>query len=217
MQTDTTKSPPHTKGLVIRWARLYDIVVQIISLGREKLLRDQTVALANLQPGERVLDVGCGTGTLAIAVARFEPTAQVLGIDPAPTMIQRAIDKATSVGVDVDFNVGIVEEIDLEDASIDVVLSSLMLHHLPAPVLESGLREIVRVLKPGGRFVAVDFFGRAPLLHRLASRLRHNHTHPKEPETKLVTQLRGIGFADIQSGQMKPSYLSSLVAHKPQS
>ena len=207
-------SAPHTHGMVIRWARLYDTVVKVISLGREDVLREQTVALAELQPGQHVLDVGCGTGTLVIAAARSEPTIEVQGIDPASTMIERARSKAEAAGVAASFEVGVVEKLNVDEGSVDVVLSSLMLHHLPGDVLQKGLEEIFRVLRPGGRFVAVDFFGRGPLLHRLGSLFHGNHSHAEGQETKLMGQLRDVGFVDIERGQLRPRYLSSLVAHK---
>lgn len=214
-QSETIEKAPQTKGVVIRWARLYDTVVKIISLGREREMRGQTIALADIRAGQRVLDVGCGTGTLAIAVAKSEPGSEVLGIDPAPEMVERARNKAGAAGARVDFKVGVVENLGVEDCTVDVVLSSLMLHHLPGQVLADGLAEIFRVLKPGGRLVAVDFFGNGPLMHRLASRFRGKHSHSKTPDTKLTEQLREIGFVETQRGQMKPRYLSSLVAQKP--
>lgn len=206
---------PQTSGVIIRWARLYDVVVQIISLGRERTLREQTVARAEVRPGQRVLDIGCGTGTLAIALARAVPGAEIRGLDPAPSMIARARSKARAAGVAVDFDVGVIETLPLDDDSLDVVLSSLMLHHLPGGLLHDGLREVHRVLKPGGRFVAVDFAGGAPLLHRIGSLIRGAAPHAGEHDRGLPTQLRDAGFTDLRQEPLSPRYLSSFIACKP--
>lgn len=147
---------------VLHWARGYDVLVWVLSLGREGRFRARLLDLARLSPGEAVLDVGCGTGTLAIAVKqRVGPAGEVRGVDPSPEMVARASGKAAKAGVDVRFDTAAIEQLPLADASLDVVLSSLMLHHLTDDGRRRGLVEIARVLKPGGRFLAVDI-GRGP-------------------------------------------------------
>jgi ubiquinone/menaquinone biosynthesis C-methylase UbiE len=144
---------PATKGRVMRSsARFYDLMVWLLTLGRERPFRERLVELARLQPGESVLDVGCGTGTLAIAAKRrVGPTGVVHGIDASPEMIARATRKAKKAGVHVTFRTAVVEALPFPDRQLDVVLSTLMLHHLPRPTREQSAREIRRVLKPGGR------------------------------------------------------------------
>src|SRR5262249_53091571 len=145
------------EGAVIHWAWGYDWAVQLLTLGRARELRRRTVALAALQPGERILEVGCGTGEVALlAAAATGPTGSVAGLGAAPGMIVRAQRKARRRRVAVDFRVGVVEALDFPDASYDVVLSSLMMHHLPPSLKRRGLAEIQRVLKPGGRLLVVD-------------------------------------------------------------
>ncbi len=155
-KSDRPPAPP-TKGIRIRWPRWYDAVNRIHFMGREDRFREWTVDLAEIEPGQTVLDVGCGTGNLTMAAkARAGADGEVHGIDAAPEMIQEAERKAAEKGLDIQYQVGLIEDIPLPDGRCDVVLSSLMLHHLPKDLKRRGIAEIARVLKPGGRFVAVD-------------------------------------------------------------
>ena len=154
----TIELAPETTGSAIRsWARFYDAVGWLMTFGKASAMRKETVALAQPAAGEKVLDVGCGTGTDAIALrAKVGPGGEVVGIDAAPEMIAVARDKATKQGADIDFRVGLIEEIPFPEDCFDLVLSSFMLHHLPDDLKRKGLAEIRRVLKPGGRFLVVD-------------------------------------------------------------
>ena len=156
--SQTIELAPETTGRTIRsWARFYDAVSWLMSFGKAPAIRKKTVALAQPAAGEKVLDVGCGTGTLAIALrAKVGPGGEVVGIDAAPEMIAVARDKAAKQGADIDFRVGLIEEVPFPDDCFDLVLSSFMLHHLPDDLKRKGLAEIRRVLKRGGRFLAVD-------------------------------------------------------------
>ncbi|CAG0931918.1 demethylmenaquinone methyltransferase / 2-methoxy-6-polyprenyl-1,4-benzoquinol methylase [Thermoflexales bacterium] len=151
---------PQTTGLVLNWGRRYDWVVQIMALGQAGRLRRKTVEFAQITPGERILDVGCGTGDLTLRAAeRAGSTGQVCGIDPGPEMITTARRKADRKHVAVDFRVGVIEQLPYPDDSFDVVLSSLMMHHLPGDLKPIGLAEVRRVLKPTGRLIIVDMKG----------------------------------------------------------
>jgi ubiquinone/menaquinone biosynthesis C-methylase UbiE len=162
---------------VLHGARAYDLLVWVLTLGRERALRERLVELARLEAGESALDVGCGTGSLAIAAKdRVGPGSQVCGIDPSSEMVARARRKATRAGVDVRFEKAAVEALPFPNARFDAVLSSLMLHHLTEEGRGHGIAEIARVLKPGGRFLAVDMGGtdgkQRSLFHRIR---RHAH------------------------------------------
>lgn len=144
-------------GRLIEGALRYDVKIWVRALGRERRFRDELVELARLAEGERALDLGCGTGGLALAAKRrVGPEGDVQGIDPSEQMIERARRKARRAGLDVRFEVGVAQELPLADGSVDAVLSSLVLHHLPHDDLARALREIRRVLAPGGRFLAAD-------------------------------------------------------------
>ena len=166
MHTHTHESPAQTEGRMIRWASFYDGFANIMTLGHIRRLRALTVDAALLKPGEKVLDVGCGTGGVTIpAKLRVGDKGSAAGIDPAPEMIAVAQKKAARAKLDVDFRVGVIESLPYPDASFDVVTSSLMMHHLPKDLQVKGLVEIRRVLKPGGRLLIADMIRVSASLH----------------------------------------------------
>lgn len=151
------EQPAQTEGSLIRWAPYYDFTVNIISLGHARLLRKMTVDNALIKPSDNVLDVGCGTGEVALLAKTCAKDGKVYGIDPAPEMIAVARNKAARKKLDIDFRVGVIESLPFPDSSIDVVTSSLMMHHLPDDLKRRGLDEVYRVLKPGGCLLIADF------------------------------------------------------------
>jgi ubiquinone/menaquinone biosynthesis C-methylase UbiE len=173
--------------------------------GREGAMRERILKLARLQPGEAVLDVGCGTGTLAIAAKREVGAAgKVSGIDASPEMLARAAMKARRAGIDVAFTEAPAQALPFPDASFDVVLTSVMLHHLPRPARAQCASEMRRVLKPGGRVLVVDFAmsqekGLMTHLHR-----RHGHVKLDDIVALLgaaglqVKESGAVGFRSLQ-------------------
>ena len=155
-------SATETKGLIGSGGWRYDLMEWFIDTfmfrGQVRELRQRTATLARMQPGEAVLDVGCGTGTLAMEVQRRVGRAgRVAGVDPGTEQIARARARAARRHVPIEFQIGVIEQLPFPDQTFDVVLSTLMMHHLPAPLKRQGLAEIARVLKPGGRLVIADF------------------------------------------------------------
>src|SRR5215472_12750485 len=123
---------PRTSGIVLHSPIFYDLTVWLAFLGKEHAFRNKVLNLARVAPGESLLDVGCGTGTLAItAKRRVGPTGTVNGIDASPEMLARAEKKAKRAGVAVSFTKGLAEALPFPNAQFDVVLSTVMLHHLP--------------------------------------------------------------------------------------
>lgn len=135
---------------------LYDPLMALTM--RERAFRPALIAavLSDPRPGV-VLDLGCGTGTLAGQLAEADPSVQVLGIDGDEDVLARAREKVTRFGERVRFSKSLAGSLPIEDASVDVVVASLLLHHLtPAAKLEA-LREARRVLIPKGRLVIADW------------------------------------------------------------
>lgn len=193
-----TADAPQTAGRVIHGARWYDLFGRVISFGRDKATREKLIELAAPVPGENVLDVGCGTGTLAIAIKPRVGAGEVHGIDASPEMIEVAKEKSAKDGADIDFELALIEAIPFPDASFDLVTSSLMLHHLPDDLKAKGFLEIRRVLKPGGRFMAMDFVaaqGHSPLGHLLSI---FGHSRGESMVDKLTPMLKDAGFSDVE-------------------
>lgn len=134
-------------------------------LVKDTIFKKQLIQQAQIEPGQRVLDMGCGTGTLAIMAKQAQPAAEVFGLDADPQMLKVAIGKAADQVTKVQFDEGMTVRLPYPDGSIDRVLSSLMIHHLKTPDKERTAREIVRVLrspdpasgKPGGQLHVIDF------------------------------------------------------------
>src|ERR687888_2562272 len=197
-----TAGAPHTAGRVLHGARWYDLFGTVISFGRDKAIREKLIELAAPAPGEKVLDVGCGTGTLALALKSRVGTGEVHGIDASPEMIDVAKKKAAKAGAAIDFQVALIEVLPFPAATFDLVTSSLMLHHLPDDLKRTGLAEIRRVLKPGGRFMAVDFaaHSHSPLGHLLSI---VGHARGESMVAKLMRMLKDAGFSDVEDIPMR--------------
>lgn len=207
---------PQTTGKVLHWAWFYDLTVGSFFRGKERAIREQMVDLAGLRPGESVLDVGCGTGSLAIvAKRRLGAGGTVCGIDASPEMIARARRKAEAAGLNVAFRLAAVERLPYPDATFDVVLSSLMIHHLPEELRRPAFAEIRRVLKPGGRLLIIDFEppqGRSG--HHGGPHLfgrRHGTGHNNRLSDNLPF-VREAGFVDVETGPTQQLFLAYLRA-----
>ncbi len=150
------------------WALpLYDPLVKLMGADRTRAM---LIEQASIGPGCRALDIGCGTGTLAVEIGRRYANAVVTGLDPDPKALARARAKAARAGVAVAFDQGFADELPYQDGSFDRVFSSFMLHHVRAGERERVLREARRVLAPGGSLHLMDFvrpYGRGELVARM--------------------------------------------------
>lgn len=135
--------------------RYYDSIVGYSI--NDRLFKEQLLAEADIHPGQRVLDFGCGTGSLTIRIKERVPSARIIGIDVDQRILDLARSKAASKRIDIDWRQGTLREQVLERGSVDHVVSSLVLHHLTTDEKRSALRQFVEVLRPGGEIHIADF------------------------------------------------------------
>jgi SAM-dependent methyltransferase len=134
---------------------LYDPVLKW--LFRESRFKARLVEQAQIQPGHRVLDLGCGTGTLTILVKQRHPETEVVGLDVDARVLEIARKKAAKAGVDITWHQGMAHCLPYPGNSFDRVLSSLVFHHLNAETKQQALQEVFRILRPGGELHVADF------------------------------------------------------------
>ena len=213
-QTIERVEKPGTTGLILHKAAGYDLLLWLVTLGRERAFREKMLLFARLQPGEAVLDVGCGTGTLAlIAKRQVGPAGDVCGIDASSEMISRAQKKARRAGVDIAFKNAFAESLPFPDARFDVVLATVMLHHLPKMARAELAAEIRRVMKPGGRVLAIDFGGTAKGRHSFLDHIHRRHGHVELND--MVSLFRDAGLTVAESGPVGMRDLQFVLATAP--
>jgi ubiquinone/menaquinone biosynthesis C-methylase UbiE len=175
---------------------MYDPLTKLLGFDSvRRALLDQ----AALKPYQRVLDVGCGTGTLAVLIKRLYPSVEVVALDPDPSALARAQRKAERAAVSIRFDRGFADALGYADASFDRVFSSMMFHHLENEDKEAALREIRRVLKPGGRLDLLDFAGAGSHGHGALGRLIHAHRRLKDNSSgRILALMTAAGFVAPQ-------------------
>ncbi len=132
----------------------YDVLVAMVGLGEP--LTKRVLARAPIQGGERVLDVGCATATRLIAAKARYPTAHLIGVDPDERALQVARHKIALHQIEVEVIQARAEHLPFPTSSFDIVMSTLVFHHLPTEIKQRAMQEIYRVLTPGGRFLLAD-------------------------------------------------------------
>ncbi len=202
-----------TPGALIGHGRGYDILSAVFFGGRRRRVYTRLAELSGAGPGDRVLDVGCGTGYLTRVMAgAVGPGGTAHGVDASREVIARA--HGLEPAAHCTFTTGIAQALDAPDGSYDVVVSSLMIHHLPEEMRQRAVGEMFRVLRRGGRLLLAEF--RPPTSHlgrRLVGPLtspamRHNPVHLLEP------MAREAGFLGVRAGDVRP-WIRYVQALKP--
>ena len=170
------------------------------------------VGRADVQPGDRVLDIGCGTGNLTLLTKRLCPEAEVVGLDPDAKALARARSKAERGGLRVQLDQGFSQELPYGDDSFDRVFSSFMFHHLDRETKTAMLRETRRVLRPRGSFHLVDFGGHAP--GALGRFFRAAHGLENDAEDKVLTLMRQAGFEDSEDVEKRAMRLVGITFYR---
>ncbi len=190
--------PKYVPALSFKWLTpIYDLLVERPMSGL-RMYADLLEALGQVE-GKRVLDVGCGTGSLAIRIKRKNPAAVVTGLDGDPQILEIARSKARRQSLEIQFDQVMSFNLPYPDASVEVVLTSMMLHHLSREDKIRTAAELYRVLKPAGRLIGLDFteargaVGRS--LKPFASRLERVADNLEGFLPILVSQ---AGFCDYQ-------------------
>jgi ubiquinone/menaquinone biosynthesis C-methylase UbiE len=210
---DESHGGADTPGITLEHGRRYDAFVDAFFFGRRSAVYSRLAELSGAQPGDRVLDVGCGTGYFARRLARVVAPASragrqqalqgsVIGIDASAGMLEQARRSTESAACE--YVVGVAERLEFEDGSFDVVTSSLMLHHLPNELRGQALSEMRRVLRPGGQLLIGEF---RPPSTRLGRRLIASVTGPamrEDMRSALPGLIRDAGFTEVRTGDLRP-------------
>ncbi|MFJ7966459.1 class I SAM-dependent methyltransferase [Streptomyces sp. NPDC096324] len=209
---------PHadTPGVTIGAPRSYELCGAVCFAGRRNRAFSRLAALSGAESGDRVLDVGCGTGYLTRRMAAVVgPRGTVTGVDPSPSVLAYARRRrGAGQGAACAYREGVAENLDFQDGSFDTVVTSLMLHHLPEELRPAALAEMGRVVRPGGRLLVVEFrpprgaLGRHLVHGGLGHAMSHNRTDLLDG---LVT---GAGFEIRGSGDVRP-WLTYVQAERP--
>ncbi len=210
------KNAPETSGRTLHWAGRYDIMSVLLGMGVNSSNSRMVVELAQIKPGDSVLDVACGTGNLTLTAKAYAgPQGDVHGIDASPEMIEVARRKTARSKYKVLFDLGLIEKLDFPDGTFDKVISRLAIHHLPDDLKWRAFAEVLRVLKPGGLFFIADFQPpRNPVMNHISSLFVGGHMMAIDT-AGYVPMLKETGFVEVTTGRTRSSMLAYASGRKP--
>lgn len=177
---------------------------------RKQLLIEQAAIL----PGMRILDVGCGTGSLAILIKRMYPRTEVIGLDPDPKALSIATQKAERAGVSVVLDRGFADQLPYPEASFDRVFSSFMFHHLTLEEKNATLVAIRRVLKNGGSLHLLDFAAPRSAFARALGHVFHRLGHVEHGPDGDLSLMHRAGFVDSEELSHRNTYFGSIAYYR---
>jgi ubiquinone/menaquinone biosynthesis C-methylase UbiE len=189
--------PRYIRALSFKWlTAFYDPLLRW-TLPEEHLKR-RLIERARIQPGQRVLDLGCGTGTLTLMLKRAVPDAIITGLDGDQEILDIARSKAASEALEITWDRGLAYNLPYPAASFDVVISSLVTHHLDHMPKERSFQEVNRVLRPSGWFHILDFGRPFSLLTRLQAGVMRNFEETVDNfDGRIVPMLEAAGFSSV--------------------
>lgn len=196
----STSEERYIPALGYHWlTSLYDPVVRLTT--RESAFKPALIAQADIQAGERILDLACGTATLTILAKQAQPAAEIHGIDGDANILKIAASKAQAEGLDLKLKQGLADALPYPDAHFDRAMSSLFFHHLTRSTKSAAFAQLYRVLKPGGELNIADW-GRAtdPLMRTafFGIQLLDGFTTTADNVRGLLpTLISGAGFVDV--------------------
>ncbi len=195
---DTNRGTRYIPALRFRWlTAVYD---PLLRWGmREEVFKRRLIQRANIRGGQRVLDLGCGTGTLTLMLRLSAPEADIVGLDGDMAVLSIAASKARRGGVKIQWNHGMACDLPYASQSFDKVLSSLVVHHLSRPYKARAFQEAWRVLKRGGAFHIVDFGQPFSVATRLQTVVMRNLEEAADNfDGRIVPMLREAGFETVR-------------------
>jgi ubiquinone/menaquinone biosynthesis C-methylase UbiE len=184
-----------------RWLRFYDPLTRL--LGAPAALR-ALIEQADLQPGQQVLEIGCGTGNLTVMLQQRHPRIDVVALDPDAHALDIARQKGERTHSEIKWVQGFGDAIPYPAAAFDRVLSSFMLHHLTHAEKRATLSDAFRVLKAGGSMHIVDFAGPGDHQRGFIARLLHRGAHLHDnAEGRITALLEEVGFDSVARVAMR--------------
>jgi ubiquinone/menaquinone biosynthesis C-methylase UbiE len=194
--------PSHSTDSVpvrgIHMPRLYDFLLFLLTRGRERAYRRDVLDLAGVAAGRHILDVGCGTGTQALAAwQRVRPGGSVTGVDVSDEMLAVARRKAKRAAADIRFHMASATALPFEDDRFDVVTMTTVMHMIAERDWSRCLNEMLRVLRPGGQTLLVDYAGEPGRRGSLAAR---HGMHGRFDLDRLRRPVAEAGFSEVVAG-----------------
>ena len=186
-------------ALSFKWLTpLYDPLLKWVM--REESFKRRLIQQANIQPKMKVLDLGCGTGTLTVMLKQAHPTAEVTGMDGDPQVLDIARDKSHDTSIQWDE--GLASSLPYPDSVFDRVVTSLVIHHLVTDDKRRAFREIYRVLKPNGELHILDFGAPHSSLTRfMTSYMRRLEEAADNFDGQIPLFVTEAGFGEVKEAQ----------------